>query len=149
MSISINSTRRTNTSLTAESWKIWRGLQSKLRTTCEFLFAVSFTIYGMVWKRTHNVHHIITNAPKQDPDNQHLPFLAVNHDFSGISSPRTMSACCRMTRRLNYLFNIKSYLYYPILMFGRFNLLRAILDPSRARPPRHHVTVSNMRYDHV
>ena len=52
----------------------------KLRT-CEFLFAVSSTIYGMVWKRTHNVHHVITNAPKHDPDNQHLLFLAMNNRF--------------------------------------------------------------------
>ncbi|RDW56360.1 fatty acid desaturase [Coleophoma crateriformis] len=33
------------------------------------------------WKRTHNVHHIVTNSPEHDPDNQHLPVFAVNHRF--------------------------------------------------------------------
>jgi delta8-fatty-acid desaturase len=33
------------------------------------------------WKRPHDVHHILTNAPAHDPDNQHLPVSAVNHRF--------------------------------------------------------------------
>ena len=91
---------------------------SKLRT-CEFLFAVSSTIYGMVWKRTHNVHHVITNAPKHDPDNQHLLFLAVNHRFLGnIFSTYHERLLPYDKAAVQY----QSYVYYPILMFGRFNV---------------------------
>ena len=27
------------------------------------------------WKRSHNVHHIVTNSPEHDPDIEHMPFF--------------------------------------------------------------------------
>jgi sphingolipid 8-(E)-desaturase len=33
------------------------------------------------WKRNHNVHHIVTNSPENDPDIKYLPFLALSHRF--------------------------------------------------------------------
>ncbi|KAL4864353.1 hypothetical protein BDV12DRAFT_205786 [Aspergillus spectabilis] len=35
------------------------------------------------WKRNHNVHHIVTNSPENDPDVEYLPFLALSHQFFG------------------------------------------------------------------
>jgi Fatty acid desaturase len=33
------------------------------------------------WKRSHNVHHIVTNEPEHDPDIEHIPFFAISHRF--------------------------------------------------------------------
>ena len=33
------------------------------------------------WKRSRNVHHIMTNAPEHDPDIELMPFFALSHRF--------------------------------------------------------------------
>ena len=38
------------------------------------------------WKRSHNVHHIVTNEPEHDPDIEHIPF------FCAKDSPTPRSA---------------------------------------------------------
>ena len=74
------------------------------------------------WKRNHNVHHIVTNAPEHDPDIQHMPFLAVSHRFlQGLSSTyydRIMSydLVARAAIRVQHCS------YFFLLLFGRFNL---------------------------
>lgn len=74
------------------------------------------------WKRSHNVHHIVTNSPEHDPDIELMPFFAVSHRFfSSLRSTyydRVMSydAVARCVVRW------QAYLYYPILTVGRFNL---------------------------
>ncbi|KAG2417223.1 hypothetical protein HFD88_008442 [Aspergillus terreus] len=74
------------------------------------------------WKRTHNVHHLVTNAPEHDPDNQHLPFLAVNHRFLGSLFSTYHERLMPYTELAQRLVPYQAYLYYLILMFGRFNL---------------------------
>jgi delta8-fatty-acid desaturase len=74
------------------------------------------------WKRSHNVHHIVTNAPEHDPDNQHLPFLAVNHRFLGSLFSSYHERPMPYDSAARFLVPYQAYLYYPILMFGRFNL---------------------------
>ncbi|CAG8920943.1 unnamed protein product [Penicillium salamii] len=74
------------------------------------------------WKRSHNVHHIVTNAPEHDPDIELMPFFALSHRF--FSSLRStyydrimeFDAVAKVTVKYQHL------LYYPILLFGRFNL---------------------------
>ncbi|KAH8649927.1 fatty acid desaturase [Xylariales sp. PMI_506] len=74
------------------------------------------------WKRTHNVHHVVTNSPEHDPDNQHLPIFAVNHRFLGSlfstyhERPMLYDAAAR------FLVPYQAWLYYPVLALGRFNL---------------------------
>lgn len=74
------------------------------------------------WKRSHNVHHIVTNAPEHDPDIELMPFFAVSHRFfSDLYSTyynRIMAydAVSRLVVRYQHL------LYYPVLTLGRFNL---------------------------
>ena len=74
------------------------------------------------WKRNHNVHHIVTNSPEHDPDIEHMPFFAISHRFfDSLRSTyydriMTYDAVAKFTLRYQH------YLYYPILLFGRFNL---------------------------
>ena len=74
------------------------------------------------WKRNHNVHHIVTNSPEHDPDIEHMPFFAISHRFfKSLRSTyydriMTYDAVAKVTLRYQH------YLYYPILLFGRFNL---------------------------
>lgn len=74
------------------------------------------------WKRNHNVHHIVTNSPEHDPDIEHMPLFAISHRFfDSLRSTyydriMTYDAVAKFTLRYQH------YLYYPILLFGRFNL---------------------------
>ncbi|KAJ5690390.1 hypothetical protein N7462_004782 [Penicillium macrosclerotiorum] len=74
------------------------------------------------WKRTHNVHHLVTNSPEHDPDNQHLPFLAVNHRFLSSLFSTYHERLMPYTEFARRIVPYQAYLYYVILMFGRFNL---------------------------
>ncbi len=76
------------------------------------------------WKRSHNVHHIVTNCPEHDPDIEHMPFFAVSHRF--FSSLRSTYYDRIMTYDLfaQFVIRYQHYLYYPILTLGRFNLYR-------------------------
>ncbi len=76
------------------------------------------------WKRSHNVHHIVTNSPEHDPDVEHMPFFAISHRF--FNSLRSTYYDRIMTFDLfaKFVIPYQHYLYYPILLFGRFNLYR-------------------------
>lgn len=74
------------------------------------------------WKRTHNVHHIVTNSPEHDSDNQHLPFLAVNHRFLGNIFSTYYERLLPYDAVAKFLIPYQAYTYYPVLTFGRFNL---------------------------
>ncbi|KAL5340993.1 fatty acid desaturase-domain-containing protein [Aspergillus crustosus] len=76
------------------------------------------------WKRNHNVHHIVTNSPENDPDVEYLPFLALSHRF--FASLR--SSYYEHLMEFDYVaklgVQIQHYAYYPLMLFGRFNLYR-------------------------
>jgi delta8-fatty-acid desaturase len=76
------------------------------------------------WKRNHNVHHIVTNSPEHDPDIQHIPFFAVSHRF--LDSLRSTYYDRVMTYDIvaKSAVRLQHYLYYIVLLFGRFNLYR-------------------------
>ncbi|GAB7341214.1 hypothetical protein MBLNU457_7501t1 [Dothideomycetes sp. NU457] len=76
------------------------------------------------WKRNHNVHHIVTNSPEHDPDIEHMPFFAISHRF--LESLRSTYYERIMTYDFfaKFVIPYQSYLYYPILLLGRFNLYR-------------------------
>jgi len=75
------------------------------------------------WKDNHNVHHIVTNDPEHDPDIQHLPFLAVSPRlFTNLYSSyyeRTLL----FDSFAKFLIKLQHYLFYIIMMFGKYNLL--------------------------
>lgn len=74
------------------------------------------------WKRTHNVHHIVTNSPEHDPDNQHMPFFAVSPKFLKSIWSTYHERLMPFDAVAKILVPYQAYLYYPILTLGRFNL---------------------------
>ncbi|KAG0298370.1 hypothetical protein BGZ96_000084 [Linnemannia gamsii] len=74
------------------------------------------------WKKSHYVHHIVTNHPIHDPDIQHLPFFAVTtRIFKGFFSTYHQKEFV-FDRASQFFVSYQHYLYYPIMMLGRFNL---------------------------
>ncbi|KAF2421842.1 fatty acid desaturase [Tothia fuscella] len=76
------------------------------------------------WKMSHNVHHIVTNSPEHDPDIQHLPFFAVSHRFLESLTSTYYEKVLTHDFVSKFTLQFQHYLYYPILLFGRFNLYR-------------------------
>lgn len=74
------------------------------------------------WKATHNVHHIVTNHPEHDPDNQHMPIFAISHRFLESLWSTYHGKLMAFDAVAKVLVPLQAYLYYPILCFGRFNL---------------------------
>ncbi|KAL1865249.1 hypothetical protein VTK73DRAFT_5432 [Phialemonium thermophilum] len=76
------------------------------------------------WKRNHNVHHIVTNAPEHDPDIEHLPFFAISHRFLLSLRSTYYDRVMKYDAFAKFFVSLQAYLYYIILLFGRFNLYR-------------------------
>jgi delta8-fatty-acid desaturase len=76
------------------------------------------------WKRNHNVHHIVTNAPEHDPDIEHMPFFAISHRFLGSLRSTYYERVMAYDAAARFFISLQHHLYYVILMFGRFNLYR-------------------------
>jgi delta8-fatty-acid desaturase len=74
------------------------------------------------WKRNHNVHHIVTNSPEHDPDIEHIPFFAISHRFFQSLTSTFYERVMVYDAFAKFLLPYQAYLYYPILLFGRFNL---------------------------
>lgn len=76
------------------------------------------------WKRNHNVHHIVTNSPEHDPDIEHMPFFAISHRFLSTLRSTYYDRLMPYDAFSKVTLQYQHYLYYPILLFGRFNLYR-------------------------
>ncbi|KAJ5637805.1 hypothetical protein N7490_007684 [Penicillium lividum] len=74
------------------------------------------------WKRSHNVHHIVTNAPEHDPDIELMPFFALSHRFFDSLRSTYYDRIMEFDAVARFTVQYQHYLYYPILLFGRFNL---------------------------
>ncbi|KAJ6111685.1 hypothetical protein N7523_007746 [Penicillium sp. IBT 18751x] len=74
------------------------------------------------WKRSHNVHHIVTNSPEHDPDIELMPFFALSHRFFGSLRSTYYDRIMAYDAVAQVTVKYQHYLYYPILLFGRFNL---------------------------
>ncbi|KAI0880991.1 fatty acid desaturase [Annulohypoxylon maeteangense] len=80
------------------------------------------------WKRNHNVHHIVTNAPEHDPDIEHMPFLAVSHRFFQSMRSTYYDRIMEYDAVAKFMLRIQPYTYYILLLFGRLNLYRLSWD---------------------
>ncbi|KAI0157056.1 fatty acid desaturase [Hypoxylon sp. FL1284] len=80
------------------------------------------------WKRNHNVHHIVTNAPEHDPDIEHMPFLAVSHRFFGNMRSTYYDRVMEYDAVAKVMLRVQHYTYYLLLLFGRLNLYRLSWD---------------------
>lgn len=76
------------------------------------------------WKRSHNVHHIVTNSPEHDPDIEHMPFFAISHRFFDSLKSTYYDRIMTYDPFAKFMLRYQHLLYYPILLFGRFNLYR-------------------------
>ncbi|KAH8887088.1 fatty acid/sphingolipid desaturase [Thozetella sp. PMI_491] len=76
------------------------------------------------WKRNHNVHHIVTNSPEHDPDIEHMPFFAISHRFLGSLTSSYYERVMEYDAAAKVLIQVQHYMYYILLLFGRFNLYR-------------------------
>ncbi|KAJ6090290.1 hypothetical protein N7486_009105 [Penicillium sp. IBT 16267x] len=74
------------------------------------------------WKRSHNVHHIVTNAPEHDPDIELMPFFALSHRFFTSLRSTYHNRVMEYDAVAKFTVRYQHYMYYPILLFGRFNL---------------------------
>ncbi|KAM0285511.1 hypothetical protein ACHAQH_001461 [Verticillium albo-atrum] len=108
--------------------------------TCIGIFIADF-IGGLSlgwWKRSHNVHHIVTNSPEHDPDIEHLPFFAVSHRLLGDLYSTYYERMMKYDAFAKVMLSIQSKTYYLIMLFGRFNLYVLSWDHLIAgRAPRH------------
>ncbi|KAH8197449.1 hypothetical protein TruAng_008380 [Truncatella angustata] len=88
------------------------------------------------WKRNHNVHHIVTNSPEHDPDIQHMPFFAISSRFFNSLRSSYYDRDMNFDAAARFFIKHQHYLYYPILLMGRFNLYvlawSYLLDPVQA-----------------
>ncbi|KAJ5334612.1 hypothetical protein N7541_004454 [Penicillium brevicompactum] len=74
------------------------------------------------WKRSHNVHHIVTNEPEHDPDIEHIPFFAISHRFLTSLKSTYYDRIMTYDAPARFFLKIQNYSYYPIMMLARFNL---------------------------
>jgi delta8-fatty-acid desaturase len=74
------------------------------------------------WKKSHNIHHIITNHPEHDPDIQLVPFFALSEVYFGTVFSTYHNKVLHWNRAWRFFARLQHYLYYIILAFGRFNL---------------------------
>jgi sphingolipid 8-(E)-desaturase len=94
--------------------------------TCIGIFVADF-LGGLSmgwWKRSHNVHHIVTNSPEHDPDTELMPFFAISHRFFESLKSTYYDHIMPYDAFAKITVQYQHWLYYPILAFGRFNLYR-------------------------
>lgn len=74
------------------------------------------------WKSTHNIHHIVTNSLEQDPDIQHLPFIAITEKFFRTVYSRYHGRRLHFDILAKFLISSQHLLYYPVMCLARLNL---------------------------
>lgn len=76
------------------------------------------------WKRSHNVHHVVTNSSTHDPNIQHMPLIAVNTSL--LANNSFYSTYHRIHFKYNgiarFFLSRQHWLYYPLMAVARFNL---------------------------
>ncbi|ORY84401.1 fatty acid desaturase [Protomyces lactucae-debilis] len=80
------------------------------------------------WKRNHNVHHLVTNQPEHDPDIQHMPIFAVTPKLLTNVTSTYYEKVLDYDTAAQLLIKVQRFIFYPIMLFGRFNLYRLSLD---------------------
>jgi sphingolipid 8-(E)-desaturase len=74
------------------------------------------------WKKSHNVHHLVTNHPEHDPDIQLMPFFAVSARLLDSLTSTFYDRVMEYDAFSQFMVQFQHWTYYPILCFGRFNL---------------------------
>lgn len=76
------------------------------------------------WKHSHYIHHVVPNDPSKDPDIQLFPFIAASGQFfkDGPLYSTYHKRYLLVDAVAKVLMPIQHYMFYIILLFGRFNL---------------------------
>ncbi|KAK0713195.1 fatty acid desaturase-domain-containing protein [Lasiosphaeria miniovina] len=74
------------------------------------------------WKRSHNVHHLVTNHPEHDPDIQNVPLFATTPSFFRGVHSTYYDFSFAWDKAAEILVPYQKYTYYPIMGVARFNL---------------------------
>ena len=89
------------------------------------------------WKRSHNVHHIVTNSPEHDPDIEHMPIFAISSRFFHNLYSSYHDKVMVFDRAAQWFIAKQQYLYYPILSLAHFNLyIQSYIYLLSKQPPR-------------
>lgn len=80
------------------------------------------------WKRNHNVHHLVTNQPEHDPDIQHMPIFAITPRLLSNLTSTYYGKVLEYDFAAKTLIKVQRFIFYPIMLFGRFNLYRLSWD---------------------
>ncbi|ETN45422.1 uncharacterized protein HMPREF1541_09253 [Cyphellophora europaea CBS 101466] len=89
------------------------------------------------WKRSHNVHHIVTNMPEHDQDIQHMPFFAVSTKFFQSLYSTYHGRVLAFDKLAQVLLSVQHWTYYPILALAHFNLyVQSYIYLFSKQPPR-------------
>lgn len=74
------------------------------------------------WKSSHNVHHLITNMPEHDPDNQNIPIFSNSPTFMKSIYSTFYNFEFAWDAACEVMLPYQKYAYYPIMGLARFNL---------------------------
>ncbi|CEI65546.1 Delta 8-(E)-sphingolipid desaturase [Fusarium venenatum] len=74
------------------------------------------------WKSSHNVHHLVTNAPEHDPDIQNVPLFATCPSFFKSLHSTYYDFTFVWDAAADFLVPFQKYTYYPVMGIARFNL---------------------------
>jgi len=87
-------------------------------------FGNFFTGFSIAWwKRSHNVHHIVTNSIEHDPDIQHLPVFAITPKFlQGKIFSTWFGHDLPLSNAAHVIVKYQHLMFYPVMAFARFNL---------------------------
>ncbi|KPI44386.1 Delta(8)-fatty-acid desaturase [Cyphellophora attinorum] len=89
------------------------------------------------WKRSHYVHHIVTNSPEHDPDIEHMPVFAISTKFFNNLYSTYHNKTMVFDAAARWFIARQHYLYYPILSLAHFNLYaQSYIYLFSAQPPK-------------
>lgn len=74
------------------------------------------------WKSSHNVHHLVTNDPKHDPDIQNVPLFATCPTQFEDTRSSYYDFTFAWDAVADTLVPFQRYTYYPVMAIARFNL---------------------------
>ena len=87
-----------------------------------FLVTVLFGVSVQWWKRSHNVHHVVTNSLEHDPDIQYLPVFAFSEKMLNGFWSSYHEKFFPFNTVASWIIRVQHLLYWPVMGIARFNL---------------------------
>lgn len=74
------------------------------------------------WKKSHNIHHVVTNSIEYDPDIQHLPVVAVSESYFNNVFSMYHFWTLRFGQLEKAIISYQHFIYFPLMGLARVNL---------------------------